>query len=50
MDRDSDMKPDDDYHLQDGDDFVLKSSDRAVLDEPVLFCYFAKNIWKMFVY
>ena len=41
MDSDSDMEPEEDDCLPDGDDFVLKSSDEAVLDEPVfvLFCF-----------
>ena len=39
--------------LPDGDDFVIKSSYEAVLDEPVFFVVvfvFEKNVWKVFVY
>ena len=54
MDSQSDMEPEDNDFLPDGDDFVVKNSEEAVLDEPVglcLFvCFFAKTDWKVFVY
>ena len=49
MDSDSDMEPKNDDSLPDhGDDFVVESSNEAMLDEPVYFCM--KKVWKVFNY
>ena len=43
MDSQSDMESEDNDVLPDSDDFVIKNSSEAMLDEPVVFCCCCEN-------
>lgn len=49
-DSNSDMEAEDDLLLLDGDNFVNKSSDEDMLDEPVpsMYVFFMKTVRKVF--